>query len=423
MNTRAIILLFIANAISGIAQGMTMIAIPWYFAQMDSLRYFGIVYIVTNVLSMFWVPWSGTVVDKYDRKKIFQVLTSCIGVIIISFGVFGIWNGGLSMILVASIFVITFLNYNMHYPCLYAFVQEITPPENYAKMTSLLEVIGQITTISAGAGATLLLEGATNGQMDVFGMAINIGFDLEPWAIQEIILLDGMTYFIAFTIISFISYVPLRKRTAEVGSVLTRIKTGLRYLNGERSIFWFGVLSFMVFTMVLMDTFYMGANYVRNHLQESGDVYANAKMAYSIGAICVGITIGFLMKKISLPAVVISLTFIISGAYLYLSVNESVLLFFVMMLLVGICNAGCRISRITYLFRNVPNQFFGRAGSVFFQAHILLRIILLGIFTIPFFHTSNNIIFGYRVMGIILLLTGTVMFSMYRRFDTSVTPK
>jgi len=423
LNTRAIILLFIANAISGIAQGMTMIAIPWYFAQMDSLRYFGIVYIVTNVLSMFWVPWSGTVVDKYDRKKIFQVLTSCIGVIIISFGVFGIWNGGLSMILVASIFVITFLNYNMHYPCLYAFVQEITPPENYAKMTSLLEVIGQITTISAGAGATLLLEGATNGQMDVFGMTINIGFDLEPWAIQEIILLDGMTYFIAFTIISFISYVPLRKRTAEVGSVLTRIKTGLRYLNGERSIFWFGVLSFMVFTMVLMDTFYMGANYVRNHLQESGDVYANAKMAYSIGAICVGITIGFLMKKISLPAVVISLTFIISGAYLYLSVNESVLLFFVMMLLVGICNAGCRISRITYLFRNVPNQFFGRAGSVFFQAHILLRIILLGIFTIPFFHTSNNIIFGYRVMGIILLLTGTVMFSMYRRFDTSVTPK
>lgn len=400
-----------------------MIAIPWYFAQMDSLRYFGIVYIITNVLSMFWVPWSGTVVDKYDRKKIFQVLTSCIGIIIISFGVFGIWNGGLSMILVASIFIITFLNYNMHYPCLYAFVQEITPPENYAKMTSLLEVIGQITTITAGAGATLLLEGATNGQMDIFGMAINIGFDLKPWAIQNIILLDGITYFVAFSIISFISYVPLRKRTAEIGNVITRIKTGLRYLNGNKSILWFGILSFMVFTMVLMDTFYMGANYVRNHLQESGDVYANAKMAYSMGAIFIGLSIGFLMRKISLPAVVITLTLIISGAYLYLSVNQSVLLFFAMMLLVGICNAGCRISRITYLFRNVPNQFFGRAGSVFFQAHIILRIILLGIFTIPFFHMSNNIIYGYRVMGVILLLTAFVMFFMYKRFDTSVTSK
>lgn len=400
-----------------------MIAIPWYFAQMDSLRYFGIVYIITNVLSMFWVPWSGTVVDKYDRKKIFQVLTATVGVIILSFALFGIWNDGLSMILVGSIFVITFLNYNMHYPCLYAFVQEITPPENYAKMTSLLEVIGQITTISAGAGATLLLEGAVNGRMDIFGIGINIGFDLEPWKIQEIILLDGLTYFIAFTIISFITYTPLRKRTAELGGVITRIKTGLRYLNGERSILWFGILSFMVFTMVLMETFYMGANYVRNHLQESGDVYANAKMAYSMGAIFVGVTIAYIMRKISLPAMVIGLTFIISGVYLYLSVNRSVFLFFVMMLLVGICNAGCRISRITYLFRNVPNQFFGRAGSVFFQAHILLRIVLLGVFTIPFFHLSNNIIYGYRIMGVILLVTAIVMLSLYRRFDTSLTPK
>lgn len=400
-----------------------MIAIPWYFAQMDSLRYFGVVYLITNVISMFWVPWSGTVVDKYDRKKIFQVLTASVGIVILSMASFGIWNGGLSMILVASIFIITFLNYNMHYPCLYAFVQEITPRENYAKMTSLLEVIGQITTISAGAGATLLLEGATDGKMDVFGFALNIGFDLEPWKIQEIILLDGMTYFVAFIIISFISYVPLRKRSAEIGGVMTRIKTGLRYLNGERSILWFGILSFMVFTMVLMETFYMGVNYVSNQLQESGDVYANAKMAYSIGAICVGVSIGYFINKVSLPTVVITLTFVISGAYLYLSINQSVFLFFVMMLLVGICNAGCRISRITYLFKNVPNQFFGRAGSVFFQAHILLRILLLGVFTIPFFHTSNNIIYGYRLMGFILLVTAIVMLFMYKRFDRSLTAR
>jgi MFS family permease len=421
LNTKAIILLFIANAISGMAQGMSMIAIPWYFAQIDSLRYFGIVYLVTNVISMFWVPWSGTIVDKYDRKRIFQVLTTTIGTVIISMAIFGIWNNGLSMFLVASIFVITFLNYNMHYPCLYAFVQEITPPEKYAKMTSLLEVIGQLTTIGAGAGATLLLEGASDGQMNVFGFGINIGFDLKPWQIQEIIFLDGVTYFIAFTIISFISYVPLRKRTAEIGGVFTRIKTGLRYLNGERSILWFGILSFMVFTMVLMETFYMGVNYVSNHLQESGDVYANAKMAYSLGAIFVGVSIGYFIKKMSLPAVVIGLTFMISAVYLYLSINTSVILFFVMMLIVGICNAGCRISRITYLFKNVPNQFFGRAGSVFFQVHIVIRVILLGVFTIPFFHTGNNIIFGYRLMGAILLLTGVVMFSMYKRFDRSLT--
>jgi MFS family permease len=420
LNKKAIILLFIANAISGVAQGMSMIAIPWYFAQLDSLRYFGLVYLLTNVLSMFWVPFSGTIVDKYDRKKIFMVLTSCIGIVIISLALFGIWNDGLPMVLVATIFIITFLNYNIHYPCLYAFVQEITPPGNYAKLTSLLEVIGQITTITAGAGATLLLEGATDGHMSILGYDLYLGMNVEAWKIQEIILLDGFTYFIAFTIISFITYVPLSKRSKEIGSVLVRIKTGLKYLNENRSILWFGILSYMVFTMVLMEMFYMGVNYVSNHLQESGDVYANAKIAYSMGAILIGVTISFIVKKVSLPAAVLFLTFLMTGIYFCLAFSQSVFIFFGMMLLVGIANAGCRVSRITYLFKNVPNQFFGRAGSVFFQFHIIIRVLLLLLFTMPYFQESNNIVDAYKIMGTILLLTTLLLMYKYKSFDRSM---
>ena len=76
LNRKAIILLFLANAISGIAQGISMIAIPWYFAQKDMLGFFGIVYLITNIIAMFWVPWSGTLVDKYDRKKLFLFITA-----------------------------------------------------------------------------------------------------------------------------------------------------------------------------------------------------------------------------------------------------------------------------------------------------------------------------------------------------------
>lgn len=420
MNRKAVILLFIANAISGVAQGMSMIAIPWYFAQMDSLRYFGIVYIITNIISMFWVPVSGTIVDRYDRKRIFQCITAFSGVVILSFAAYGIAMDGLSMILVGIVFIITFLTYNIHYPCLYAFIQEITPPEKYAKMTSILEVIGQLTTISAGAGATLLLEGTTSGELSIFGFPIYLGLDITPWAIQEIILVDGLTYFISFIIVSMIVYIPLTKRTYESGGVITRIKTGLKYLNQNRAILWFGILSFMLFTMVLMETFYMGATYVNNHLQESGDVYANAKMAYSIGAIVIGLGIAFAMRRFSLPMIVIGLSLMTSCVYMYLSFNQSVLLFFIMMLLIGVANAGIRISRITYFFKNVPNQFFGRAGSVFFQFHIILRIILLSIFTLPFFHDSNNIIFGYRIMSVILMISVIFLILKYKSFDLSL---
>ena len=416
MNKSAIILLFIANAISGVAQGMSMIAIPWFFAQKSSLALFGTIYLVTNVLSMIWVPISGTIVDRFDRKKIFLVLTSLIGCVIVGFAALGFHLGELPLYLVGTVFVITFLNYNIHYPCLYAFVQEITEPKNYSKMTSLLEIVGQITTISAGAGATLLLEGTSNGVLTIFGFSLDVGFEVAPWQIHEIFLLDGFTYFLSFTIISFISYKSLTRRKPETGGVIERIKTGLNYLNGNRSILWFGVLSFIVFTAMLMEAFYLGVSYVSNQLQESGDVYANSKMAYSTGAIILGLTISYILKKVNIPFLISFLTVVMAAIFLTLSFSNSLLLFFVMMFLIGITNAGTRVARITFLFRKVPNQYFGRAGSIFFIVNVVIRIILLIVFAQAFFQEGNNIVIAYRITGVILLISGALLVLKYKEF-------
>lgn len=173
MNRKAIILLFIANAISGIAQGISMIAIPWYFATKDLLGQFGVVYIVATILSFFWVPLSGSIIDKYDRRKIFLVITVTVGSILLTISSFGIYLGHLPSLVVGAVFLLTFLNYNIHYPCLYAFVQEITEPKQYASMTSILEIMGQLTTITAGAGATILLEGTQNEILNFFWRSIS----------------------------------------------------------------------------------------------------------------------------------------------------------------------------------------------------------------------------------------------------------
>lgn len=420
MNKSAIILLFLANAVSGVAQGMSMIAIPWFFAQKEAIPFFGAVYIFSNILSLFWVPFSGTIVDKYDRKKIFLFLTAIVGTVILSFSFYGYTVQELSMYMVGAIFIITFLNYNIHYPCLYAFVQEITEADKYAKMTSVLEIIGQLTTIMAGAGATLLLEGTSNGVLEIFGLSIDIGLDITPWKIHEIFFVDGVTYVLAFIIISLISYVPIRTRSKESGNVFVRIKTGLRYLKNNKAILWFGILSFMVFTAILLEAFYLGVTYVKNHLLESGDVYANSKMAYSTGAIVVGLMIGYLFKKFNLVMLVIGFTISTAFIFMYLSFNQSLYVFFIMMLFIGICNAGTRIVRITYLFKNVPNQFFGRAGSVFFIFHTILRILLLLIFQSAFFHDSNNIVFAYKTMSILLVITAIALIIKYKSFDLSL---
>ena len=420
MNKLAISLLLLANAISGVAQGMSMIAIPWYFAQNDALASFVFIYFLTNIVSFFWVPLSGSIIDKYDRKKVFLALTVIVGSIIGFISFLGFQMGELPLWIVGFVFVITFLNFNIHYPCLYAFVQEITVKEKYAKMTSILEVIGQFTTIIAGAGATLLLEGTENGILNIFGMPFNIGIDVASWEIHEIFFIDGLTYFAAFIIIMAIRYVPVSVRKKEIGSLWKRLKTGFDFLKKEKPVLWFGVLSFTVFVALLMEAFYLGVSYVNNHLQESGDVYANSKIMYSVGALLAGISMRYIFKKMNIPKAVIILTIITGLIFMTLSQTNSIYILFAMMLLLGITNAGVRIARITYLFKVVPNQLFGRVGSVLFLYNIVLRIVLLGIFKMAFFQHLNNIVYAYMITGAILFLAALLLIIHYKTFDLSL---
>lgn len=396
-----------------------MIAIPWYFAQQGMLDYFLLVYLLTNIVSLFWVPYGGTLIDKYDRKKVFMTITFVGGCILGLITMTGFYIGDLPRIMVAAVFLFTFMNYNIHYPNLYAFVQEITVRENYSKMTSLMEIIGQMTTISAGAVSTLLLEGTEGGVYRIFGQSFNVGFEILPWKIHEIFLIDTMTYFVAMFIISLIRYVPLAVRKVEVGSLLERLRTGWNYLTSHKPIFWFGVLSYMVFLAMLMEAFYLGASYVKNHLGETGDIYANSKMAYALGAICTGFTLKYLFTRFSLPFITIVLTIGTAAIFFTQFATKSITLFFVMLFALGITNAGTRIVRVTYLFRNVPNQLFGRAGSIFFLSNIIFRILLLAVFHLSWFQASN-INFAYLVTSCILVVSAVLLIYHYKSFDLSL---
>ena len=318
--------------------------------------------------------------------------------------------------------MLTFLNYNIHYPCLYAFVQEIIEARYYYKVTSWLEIVGQITTITAGAGATLLLEGTEGGILKLFGFSLQMPFEIAPWKIYEIFCIDAVTYFVAFLIILMIRYVPVVERKIEKGSLYTRLKLGLEYLMNNKPVFWFGILSYMVFLAVLLEAFYLGVSYVSNHLNESGDIYANSKIAYSIGAIAVGLGIRYVLRYINIPLGIIFMSFMAGAIFLILSLSHSIYIFFSMMFLLGICNAGVRIARMTYLFKNVENQFFGRSGSIFFLTNVVQRILLMLVFTMAFFQESNHIIYAYLIIAGLLIISAFLLIKHYRTFDLGLSP-
>jgi len=71
-NRKSIKLLLIANSISGISQGISMLAVPWYFTGiLHDSGLFENIYLITTAFSLFWGLYAGTLVDRYSRKDLF----------------------------------------------------------------------------------------------------------------------------------------------------------------------------------------------------------------------------------------------------------------------------------------------------------------------------------------------------------------
>ena len=418
-NKKAIILLFLANSISGVAQGISMLAIPWYFAKQEAMGQFGLVYILTNIIAFLWVPFSGTLIDQFNRKHIFLAITVTVGSILLSVAGLGFLWGSLPWYLVAFIFMLTFFNYNIHYPNLYAFIQEITEDKNYAKITSYIEVQGQVTSMLAGAAGAMLLEGTQNGILNVFGFKLVTNFQIAAWNIHEIFLLDAATYVLAFLIISLIKFTPIAKRSLENGPTLERLKAGWQFLMNNQSVFIFGLASYAIFVTVLLEGFYLGAFYVKNHLDAGGDVYAASDMYYAIGAVLAGAGVHWIFRKTTLPMGVIITTIITSLLFAVLGLSKSIFLFYAMLFILGLTNAGTRVMRTTFLFSKVPNQVYGRITSIFTLGNISFRIFFLGIFSIPFFQAGNHVIYAFLLLSVFLLGAAFVLIKFYRSFLSS----
>ena len=68
-NKSALYLLLTANAVSGFAQGISMIAIPWYFSDvLDASATFGTIYGIATFLTLFWGLYVGTLVQPLGLR-------------------------------------------------------------------------------------------------------------------------------------------------------------------------------------------------------------------------------------------------------------------------------------------------------------------------------------------------------------------
>ncbi len=415
-NKQAVFLLFLANIISGIAQGISMIAIPWYFVKIVSRpEVFANSYLLITFLTLFWGLYAGTLIDRYSRKRLFIIINIVCGLLIGSIAFYGIYISYLPDFFVILVFGITILNYNVHYPNLYAFGQEITEPKNYGRLNSYIEVQGQVTSVLAGAFAAILLTGTNNNTLDIGGIIFDLPINIKAWDIHEIFLLDAATYVAVIFIFILMKYTPIAKEKTHKEGLFDRLKAGFRYLRNHPIIFVFGLASYMLFAFTLVEIHVVLPVYVKNFLEMGGNIFASAEIYYSFGAIFSGLLILRLFKRFNTVIGVVILMLVVACAF-YLMFRYKILwIFFLGNFLLGITNAGVRILRTTYLFNYVPNNLIGRTGSVFNTLNIVVRMLLIGLFTFSFFQTGDNIRFGYLVGVLMMLLAVISLIIWYKR--------
>jgi MFS family permease len=414
-NSRAIFLLLLANSVSGVAQGIAILAVPWYFTGViQSEGLFGKVYLWVTAISLFWGLYAGTIIDRYDRKKIFLGINLAGLTVISTITAIGFYQQSLHWFFVAVVFGSTAFIYNIHFPNLYAFAQEITDKKQYAKVTSLLEIQGQLTFTIAGGIAAILLNGI-DGQFEFIGHQIQLPFVVQPWKIYEIFSLGTVAYLITFLLIYRIQSMPVVDRKIDTGSLLERMNVGFDFLRKYPPIFHFGNASLLLFLTILIFGTYVATMYVKSFLGAAGDVYAIGDMTFSIGALIAGFVSTRIFGERKAVQGIIILSALAGVMYLVMIGSKSIYVFFLANFIIGACNAAVRIQRVTYMFHHIPNKVIGRTGSIFFVINVVLRFGLIGLFTIPFFHEAENIVYAVAILAGICFAAAVILAANYKR--------
>lgn len=392
-----------------------MLAIPWFFInEAGQHGLFGVLYAAITGVSLFWMLYSGTLIDRFDRKHIFMGINAAGALVLLGLATTGFINGSVSVPLAIVAFATTFFIYNIHFPNLYAFAQEITQPKHYGRIVSWLEIQHQLTSAIAGAIGALLLAGVDVTSVEIGGTTLNLNLHIAPWPLERIFLLDGCTYILAFILIGLIRYASIAKKSIDRGSIRERLQIGVDYLKSHPNLFLFGTVSYAVFISVLVAIYFLVPGYVETQLGQSIESFSLLKFFYSGGCVIAGIFVTRLFQNVPRVLTVIILGFLAMGFYWIGLFNTSLSVFFGLGLVLGIANAGTRIMRASYIFSHVPNSVIGRVTSIFNIYHIVFRLTFILLFSLPFF-SGASVINAFIVLGSFILLSMIILIARYRQ--------
>ena len=329
---QTIILLLITITSASLAQGVSIIAIPWYFTdtlQQSSKFSFG--YSLITFLGLLWGLYAGFIIDNFNRKKILLYINIICAFIfcLITIYLKTYYNPNSIVILLG--FAICSFYYIIFFPNFYAIIQEITNKKDYVKVNSLIEFFLQFINI-IGASICAFLLADNNDFFNYFNIHLGL---FKKWEIESLFALNSILYLITFIFLIFIKYDSNKKSVSHsVLKIFNEINRAFQFLIAKKHILIYGICSQIVFAFLIVELFTLLPLFVKNCLNENIIIFSLADVVYGLGAIIAGIITIKILRHINKVPFTLFLILVTGYSFLIMVKFPHINVFFLTTLLI-----------------------------------------------------------------------------------------
>jgi len=142
--------------------------------------------------------------------------------------------------------------------------------------------------------------------------------------------------------------------------------------------------------------------YVSQTLKADVLVFSLGEMAYAIGAVAAGVLVALVVRKMGQYAAIVGNTLlfaVVIVAMVSLPYGWALVASYIVY---GWCNASVRLIRQSLYMTVVPRHLMGRVMSFFNSLGMMMRLLLIGLFSVMIDHTGASM--GYVIVAGLLLL-------------------
>lgn len=162
----------------------------------------------------------------------------------------------------------------------------------------------------------------------------------------------------------------------------------------------------------VMVTNYLFPVYLADVLETSGSVYGIQSMVYASGAVVAGMIVPFIAAKWGVGKTIIYCMVTYTAA-ISVILFANIPLYLTLMFFIAIGNSGTRVARNTFMMDQVPNEIIGRVDGLFRSIGLLLRIVLLAIFTGMV--SVGLIIYCFAILSALLVVSSLLVLLFWNK--------